>query len=64
MAKVDIKNAYRLLPVHPEDRLLLGMEWQGQVYVDTALPFGLRSAPKIFTQGRIQEFWKGGGGPT
>ena len=45
MAKVDIKNAYRLLPV----RLLLGMEWQGQVYVDTALPFGLRSAPKIFT---------------
>ena len=26
MAKVDIKNAYRLLPVHPEDRLLLGME--------------------------------------
>eukprot|EP00731_Ephydatia_muelleri_P015118 Em0008g838a len=25
------------------------MEWQGQVYVDTALPFGLRSAPKIFT---------------
>ena len=49
MAKVDIKNAYRLLPVHPEDRLLLGMEWQGQVYVDTALPFGLRSAPKIFT---------------
>ena len=22
MAKVDIKNAYRLLPVHPEDRLL------------------------------------------
>ena len=49
MAKVDIKNAYRLLPVHPEDRLLLGMEWQGQVYVDTALPFGLRSVPKIFT---------------
>lgn len=49
MAKVDIKNAYRLMPVHPDDRLLLGMEWQGQAYVDTALPFGLRSAPKIFT---------------
>ena len=37
------------MPVHPDDRLLLGMEWQGQAYVDTALPFGLRSAPKIFT---------------
>ena len=49
MAKVDIRNAYRLMPVHPDDRLLLGMEWQGQAYVDTALPFGLRSAPKIFT---------------
>ena len=24
------------------------MEWEGQVYVDTALPFALRSAPKIF----------------
>lgn len=24
------------------------MEWDGQVYVDGALPFGLRSAPKIF----------------
>ena len=25
------------------------MQWEEQVYVDTALPFGLRSAPKIFT---------------
>ena len=49
MAKLDIRNAYRLLPVHPEDRLLLSMEWQGKVYFDTALPFGLRSAPMIFT---------------
>ena len=49
MAKVDIKSAHRLLPVHPKDRLLLGMEWQGLAYVDTTLPFGLRSAPKIFT---------------
>ena len=24
MAKVDIKNAYRLLPVHPEDRFIVG----------------------------------------
>ena len=25
-----------------------GMEWKGQLYVDTALPFGLRPAPMIF----------------
>ena len=49
LAKVDLENAYRMVPVHPDDRLLLGMEWKGQWYVDTALPFGLRSAPKIFT---------------
>lgn len=24
------------------------MEWKGYVYVDPMLPFGLRSAPKIF----------------
>ena len=49
LAKIDIKRAYRLVPVHPEDRLLLGMAWDGRVFVDTVLPFGLRSAPKIFT---------------
>ena len=49
MAKLDIKSAYRLVPVHPDDRHLLGFEWRGQQYVDGMLPFGLRSAPKIFT---------------
>ena len=37
------------MPVHPEDRSLLGMQWKGQLYVDTCLPFGFWSAPKIFT---------------
>ena len=49
LAKVDIKNAYQIIPVHPEDQALHGMQWEGALYVDTALPFGLRSAPKIFT---------------
>ena len=48
LAKADIKAAYRLVPVHPQDRPLLAMQWQGKVYVDKALPFGLRSAPKLF----------------
>ena len=25
LAKIDIRNAYRIIPVHPEDRWLLGM---------------------------------------
>lgn len=49
LTKVDIKSAYRIVPVHPEDRSLLGMRWDGALYVDAALPFGLRSAPKVFT---------------
>ena len=48
LAKIDIAHAYRNVPVHPSDRYLLGMQWMGRVYIDTALPFGLRSAPKIF----------------
>ena len=48
LAKIDIQNAYRIVPVHPDDRSLLGMKWQGKLYVDTTLPFGLRLAPKIF----------------
>ena len=49
MAKMDIKQAYRNVPVHPQDRALLGMLWNDLVFVDTTLPFGLRSAPLIFT---------------
>ena len=49
LAKADIKSAYRLVPVHPEDWLLLGMQWKGEYIVDVILPFGLRSAPKVFT---------------
>ena len=51
VAKVDVQGAYRNVPVHPDDRGLLGMSWQGQVYVDVdaTLPFGLRSAPLMFT---------------
>jgi len=48
LAKIDIKSAFRLLPVHPSDRHLLVMEWDRKFYVDACLPFGLRSAPKLF----------------
>ena len=45
MAKFDVQNAYRIVPVHTEDRQLLGMKWRGAFYVDMVLPFGIRSAP-------------------
>ena len=48
MVKFDSKAAYRNVSVHPHDRWLLGMVWEDSLYVDTVLPFGLRSAPTIF----------------
>ena len=49
LAKVDIQSPYRTITVHPEDWNLLGMSWENVLFIDTTLPFGLRSAPKIFT---------------
>ena len=49
LAKMDVKQAYRNVPVNPKDRHLLGMHWKGEVFMDMALPFGLRSAPLLFT---------------
>ena len=48
LVKLDLKDAYRLVPMHPHNFQLLGVTWAGQTYLDRALPFGLRSAPKIF----------------
>ncbi len=48
LAKFDVEGAYRTVPVHPEDRHLLRMRWRGVLHIDTVLPFGMRSAPKIF----------------
>ncbi len=49
LAKLDLESAYQNVPVHPTDRPLLGMVWEDALYIDTALPFGLRSAPKMFS---------------
>ena len=50
MAKVDLRSAFRMVPVHKGDWSCLGMSWKGQFYIDTCLPFGLRSAPFLFNQ--------------
>ena len=47
LAKINIKSAFRIVPVHPEDRWLLGTRWEGKLFIDTVLPFGLWSAPKL-----------------
>jgi Reverse transcriptase (RNA-dependent DNA polymerase) len=48
MMKRDLKSAFRHVPIDPCDYWLLLFEWQGKFYVDMFLPFGLRTAPRIF----------------
>ena len=49
LVKMDLKDAYRMVPGHPHDQSLLGISWRGRMYIDRALPFDLRSVPKLFS---------------
>ena len=49
LAKADIQEAFHIIPVAPTDRLLLATQWEDELFLDKVLPFGLRSAPIIFT---------------
>ena len=45
--KKDLKKAYRQIPIDPSDIPLLGFNWDGKLYFDTALPMGMRSSAYI-----------------
>ena len=49
LAKADLQHAFRLIPVLPTQRWLLGFQWNDLYYYDVRIPFGLRSACAIFT---------------
>ena len=48
MAKTDIKSAFRIIPVHPDDHPLLGMKWENFYYYDRCLVMGCSSSCAIF----------------
>ena len=50
LSKIDLKDAFRLIPVQPEDWNLLEIKWHQQFYIVTCLPFGLLSAPFLFNR--------------
>ena len=60
LAKVDIESAYRLIPVHPDDRPLQAMQSDNKIFIDPMLPFGLQSAPKIFNAVADALHWQSG----
>ncbi|CAC5368761.1 unnamed protein product [Mytilus coruscus] len=48
--KLDLQDAYFHIPIHKHYRKFLRFSILGKKYQYRALPFGLRSAPRIFTK--------------
>ena len=44
MAKIDLKDAYFMIPMAQEDRAFLCFQWRDKAYQFNCLPFGLSSA--------------------
>lgn len=50
MASIDLKDAYHLISIRPSDRKYLRFSWQGQLFEFLGMPFGLCTAPWVFTK--------------
>lgn len=50
MGSIDLKDAYYSVPVRSNFRAYLCFSWEGKLYHFNALPFGLTSAPRVFTK--------------
>ena len=48
LAKTDVKNAFRIIPIHPDDYDLLGMQWRVLFYYDRCMPMGCSSSCLTF----------------
>ena len=57
LSKVDIVDAFRILPVSPEQWHLLGISWDNLFYVDTRFTMGSRSSPYIFDSLSVALEW-------
>ena len=57
IAKFNGESTYCNVPAHSDDRYLLNMKWRGNYFIDLAHPFGLRSAPFIFSSIADSHMW-------
>jgi ribonuclease HI len=48
--KIDLKSAYSHVTVQREFRPYLGFQYQGRLYRYRTMPFGLKTAPRVFTK--------------
>ena len=50
MIKMDLKDAYLQVPIHPDYQHLLTFQWEEETYRFQCLPFSLSAAPRVFTK--------------
>lgn len=50
LSKTDVKSAFRLIPIRPDEYHLLGFKWQGMFYFDACLPMGCSTSCAIFEE--------------
>lgn len=50
MATIDLKEAYFLVPVHKDSKRYLRFLWEGKIFEFQCLPFGLCTAPWVFSK--------------
>ncbi|XP_063975951.1 uncharacterized protein LOC135161901 [Diachasmimorpha longicaudata] len=50
MGSIDLKDAYFVVPINKRDRKFLRLEFKGQRFQFTCLPFGLSTSPFVFTK--------------
>ncbi|XP_074655633.1 uncharacterized protein LOC141909147 [Tubulanus polymorphus] len=49
-ASIDLRDAYLQVPIHRNSRKYLRVHWRGRTYQFRSLPFGLSSAPWVYTK--------------
>lgn len=50
LAKVDLKDGYLTIPLNDSFKRFIRSAWKGVTYEFRCLPFGLASAPYVFTK--------------
>lgn len=50
MATIDLQDAYFCVPIHNEHKKYLRFMWKSKIYEFQVLPFGLNTAPYVFTK--------------
>ena len=50
LVKIDLKDAYLTVPIHPSQRKFLRFSWRKRIFQFRCLPFGLSAAPRVFTK--------------